>query len=127
MYISREIYASCRMYGLFFFFLSPPSVATTTATSTFFSVKQTPRHQTLARLGASKRNFLVRGLLYVLYFVRGVPEALKVRGGFIGHTTASWRTPRVRGMIDIHVNFDERRGGWGCGDQSFVQHESFLP
>lgn len=35
--------------------------------------------QALARLGASKRNFVVRGLLYALYFIRGVPEALKVR------------------------------------------------
>lgn len=35
--------------------------------------------QALARLGASKRNFVVRGLLYALYFIRGVPETLKVR------------------------------------------------
>ncbi|CAM9903710.1 unnamed protein product [Ectocarpus sp. 4 AP-2014] len=35
--------------------------------------------EALARLGASERNFFVRGLLRLLYFVRGVPEALKVR------------------------------------------------
>eukprot|EP00903_Cladosiphon_okamuranus_P008941 g8557.t1 len=35
--------------------------------------------EALARLGASKRNFIVRGLMYALYFIRGVPETLKVK------------------------------------------------
>lgn len=34
--------------------------------------------QALARLGASRRNFVVRRLMYALYFVRGIPEAIKV-------------------------------------------------
>ncbi|CAN0231652.1 unnamed protein product, partial [Ectocarpus sp. 8 AP-2014] len=34
--------------------------------------------EALARLGASERNFFVRGILRLLYFVRGFPEALKV-------------------------------------------------
>lgn len=35
--------------------------------------------QAMARLGAGKHNRLVRMLLYVVFFIRGIPEALKVR------------------------------------------------
>eukprot|EP00904_Undaria_pinnatifida_P013132 jgi/Undpi1/894/HiC_scaffold_10.g04358.m1 len=35
--------------------------------------------EALARLGASKRNFVARGLLYALYYIRAIPEAIKVK------------------------------------------------
>ncbi|CAM9871206.1 unnamed protein product [Ascophyllum nodosum] len=41
-------------------------------------LREEDANQALARLGVDKRNFVVRNLLYALYFIRGIPEAIKV-------------------------------------------------
>lgn len=37
------------------------------------------RPKALERLGVSKRNVVIRKVMYALYFIRGIPEAIKVQ------------------------------------------------